>query len=124
MKRIEVLSLNTILNPIKTDNLSDDALLKIIKLKSALNKEVEQIESDRKLFTDETKPSEYTDGMEITDEIKNKWEAKFQPVYGKYLTEESDLSFDKLTDTEFVELTKGSSLVVETLTLLYNYLVK
>ena len=124
MKRIEVLSLNTILNPIKIDNLSDDALLKIIKLKSALNKEVEQIESDRKLFTDETKPSEYTDGMEITDEIKSKWEAKFQPVYGKYLTEESDLSFDKLTDTEFVELTKGSSLVVETLTLLYNYLVK
>ena len=124
MKRIEVLSLNTILNPIKIDNLSDDALLKIIKLKSALNKEVEQIESDRKLFTDETKPSEFTDGIEITDEIKNKWEAKFQPVYGKYLTEESDLSFDKLTDAEFIELTKGSSLVVETLTMLYNYLVK
>ena len=124
MKRIEVLSLNTILNPIKIDNLSDDALLKIIKLKSALNKEVEQIESDRKLFTDETKPSEFTDGIEMTDEIKNKWEAKFQPVYGKYLIEESDLSFDKLTDAEFIELTKGSSLVVETLTLLYNYLVK
>lgn len=124
MKRIEVLSLNTILNPIKTDNLSDDALLKIIKLKSALNKEVEQIESDRKLFTDETKPSEFTDGIEMTDEIKDKWEAKFQPVYGKYLIEESDLSFDKLTDAEFIELTKGSSLVVETLTLLYNYLVK
>ena len=124
MKRIEVLSFNTILNPIDIKNLSNDALLKVIKLKSALNKAVEQIESDRKLFTDETKPSEYTDGMEITDEIKSKWEAKFQPVYGKYLTEESDLSFDKLTDTEFVELTKGSSLVVETLTLLYNYLVK
>ena len=124
MKRIEVLSLNTILNPIDIKNLSNDALLKVIKLKSALNKAVEQIESDRKLFTDETKPSEYTDGMEITDEIKSKWEAKFQPVYGKYLTEGSDLSFDKLTDTEFVELTKGSSLVVETLTLLYNYLVK
>ena len=124
MKRIEVLSLNTILNPIKIDNLSDDALLKIIKLKSALNKEVEQIESDRKLFTDETKPSEFTDGIEMTDEIKDKWEAKFQPVYGKYLIEESDLVFDKLTDVEFVELTKGSSLVVETLTLLYNYLVK
>ena len=124
MKRIEVLSLNTILNPIDIKNLSDDALLKVIKLKSALNKAVEQIENDRKLFTDETKPSEYIDGIEITDEIKNKWEAKFQPVYGKYLVEESDLSFDKLTDTEFVELTKGSSLVVETLTLLYNYLVK
>ena len=64
------------------------------------------------------------DGIEITDEIKNRWEAKFQPVYGKYLTEESDLSFDKLTDVEFIELTKGSSLVVETLTMLYNYLVK
>ena len=124
MKRIEVLSLNTILNPIDIKNLSDDALLKVIKLKSALNKAVEQIESDRKLFAEETKPSDYTDGIEITDEIKNKWEAKFQPVYGKYLVEESDLSFDKLTDTEFIELTKGSSLVVETLTLLYNYLVK
>ena len=124
MKRIEVLSLNTILNPIKIDNLSDDALLKIIKLKSALNKEVEQIESDRKLFTDETKPSEFTDGIEMTDEIKDKWESKFQPVYGKYLVEESPLTFDKLTDTEFVELKKGSSLTVETVTLLYNILVK
>ena len=124
MKRIEVLSLNTILNPIKIDNLSDDALLKIIKLKSALNKEVEQIESDRKLFTDETKPSEFTDGAEMTDEIKDKWEAKFQPLYGKYLVEESPLTFDKLTDTEFVELKKGSSLTVETVTLLYNILVK
>ena len=124
MKRIEVLSLNTILNPIKIDNLSDDALLKIIKLKSALNKEVEQIESDRKLFTDETKPSEFTDGIEMTDEIKDKWEAKFQPVYGKYLVEESPLTFDKLTDAEFVELKKGSSLTVETVTLLYNILVK
>lgn len=124
MKRIEVLSLNTILNPIKIDNLSDDALLKIIKLKSALNKEVEQIESDRKLFTDETKPSEFTDGIEITDEIKDKWEAKFQPLYGKYLVEESPLTFDKLTDAEFVELKKGSSLTVETVTLLYNILVK
>ena len=124
MKRIEVLSLNTILNPIKTDNLSDDALLKIIKLKSALNKEVEQIESDRKLFTDETKPSEFTDGIEMTEEIKDKWEAKFQPLYGKYLVEESPLTFDKLTDTEFVELKKGSSLTVETVTLLYNILVK
>lgn len=124
MKRIEVLSLNTILNPIKIDNLSDDALLKIIKLKSALNKEVEQIESDRKLFTDETKPSEFTDGIEMTDEIKDKWEAKFQPLYGKYLVEESPLTFDKLTDTEFVELKKGSSLTVETVTLLYNILVK
>ena len=124
MKRIEVLSLNTILNPIKIDNLSDDALLKIIKLKSALNKEVEQIESDRKLFTDETKPSEFTDGIEMTDEIKDKWESKFQPIYGKYLVEESPLTFDKLTDTEFVELKKGSSLTVETVTLLYNILVK
>ena len=124
MKRIEVLSLNTILNPIKIDNLSDDALLKIIKLKSALNKEVEQIESDRKLFTDETKPSEFTDGIEMTDEIKDKWEAKFQPIYGKYLVEESPLTFDKLTDAEFVELKKGSSLTVETVTLLYNILVK
>ena len=124
MKRIEVLSLNTILNPIKIDNLSDDALLKIIKLKSALNKEVEQIESDRKLFTDETKPSEFTDGIEMTEEIKDKWEAKFQPLYGKYLVEESPLTFDKLTDTEFVELKKGSSLTVETVTLLYNILVK
>ena len=124
MKRIEILSLNTILNPIKIDNLSDDALLKIIKLKSALNKEVEQIESDRKLFTDETKPSEFTDGIEMTDEIKDKWEAKFQPLYGKYLVEESPLTFDKLTDTEFVELKKGSSLTVETVTLLYNILVK
>ena len=124
MKRIEVLSLNTILNPIKIDNLSDDALLKIIKLKSALNKEIEQIESDRKLFTDETKPSEFTDGIEMTDEIKDKWEAKFQPLYGKYLVEESPLTFDKLTDTEFVELKKGSSLTVETVTLLYNILVK
>ena len=124
MKRIEVLSLNTILNPIKIDNLSDDALLKVIKLKSALNKEVEQIESDRKLFTDETKPSEFTDGAEMTDEIKDKWEAKFQPVYGKYLVEESPLIFDKLTDAEFVELKKGSSLTVETVTLLYNILVK
>lgn len=124
MKRIEVLSLNTILNPIKIDNLSDDALLKIIKLKSALNKEVEQIESDRKLFTDETKPSEFTDGIEMTDEIKDKWEAKFQPLYGKYLVEESPLTFDKLTDAEFVELKKGSSLTVETVTLLYNILVK
>ena len=124
MKRIELLSLNTILNPIKIDNLSDDALLKIIKLKSALNKEVEQIESDRKLFTDETKPSEFTDGIEMTDEIKDKWEAKFQPLYGKYLVEESPLTFDKLTDTEFVELKKGSSLTVETVTLLYNILVK
>ena len=124
MKRIEVLSLNTILNPIKIDNLSDDVLLKIIKLKSALNKEVEQIESDRKLFTDETKPSEFTDGVEMTDEIKDKWEAKFQPVYGKYLVEESPLTFDKLTDAEFVELKKGSSLTVETVTLLYNILVK
>ena len=124
MKRIEVLSLNTILNPIKIDNLSDDALLKIIKLKSALNKEVEQIESDRKLFTDETKPSEFTDGVEITDEIKDKWESKFQPIYGKYLVEESPLTFDKLTDAEFVELKKGSSLTVETVTLLYNILVK
>lgn len=124
MKRIEVLSLNTILNPIKIDNLSDDALLKIIKLKSALNKEVEQIESDRKLFTDETKPSEFIDGIEMTEEIKDKWEAKFQPLYGKYLVEESPLTFDKLTDTEFVELKKGSSLTVETVTLLYNILVK
>ena len=124
MKRIEVLSLNTILNPIKIDNLSDDALLKIIKLKSALNKEVEQIESDRKLFTDETKPSEFTDDVEMPDEIKDKWEAKFQPLYGKYLVEESPLTFDKLTDTEFVELKKGSSLTVETVTLLYNILVK
>lgn len=124
MKRIEVLSLNTILNPIKIDNLSDDALLKIIKLKSALNKEVEQIESDRKLFTDETKPSEFTDGIEMTEEIKDKWEAKFQPLYGKYLVEESPLTFDKLTDAEFVELKKGSSLTVETVTLLYNILVK
>ena len=124
MKRIEVLSLNTILNPIKRDNRSDDALLKIIKLKSALNKEVEQIESDRKLFTDETKPSEFTDGIEMTDEIKDKWEAKFQPLYGKYLVEESPLTFDKLTDAEFVELKKGSSLTVETVTLLYNILVK
>ena len=124
MKRIEVLSLNTILNPIKIDNLGDDALLKVIKLKSALNKEVEQIESDRKLFTDETKPSEFTDGVEMTDEIKDKWEAKFQPVYGKYLVEESPLTFDKLTDAEFVELKKGSSLTVETVTLLYNILVK
>ena len=124
MKRIEVLSLNTILNPIKIDNLSDDALLKVIKLKSALNKEVEQIESDRKLFTDETKPSEFTDGVEMTDEIKNKWESKFQPIYGKYLVEESPLTFDKLTDAEFVELKKGSSLTVETVTLLYNILVK
>ena len=124
MKRIEVLSLNTILNPIKIDNLSDDALLKIIKLKSALNKEVEQIESDRKLFTDETKPSEFTDGIEMTEEIKDKWESKFQPLYGKYLVEESPLTFDKLTDAEFVELKKGSSLTVETVTLLYNILVK
>jgi hypothetical protein len=124
MKRIEVLSLNTILNPIKIDNLSDDALLKVIKLKSALNKEVEQIESDRKLFTDETKPSEFTDGVEMTDKIKNKWESKFQPIYGKYLVEESPLTFDKLTDAEFVELKKGSSLTVETVTLLYNILVK
>ncbi|NCB96298.1 MAG: hypothetical protein EOM35_07590 [Negativicutes bacterium] len=124
MKRIEVLSLNTILNPIKIDNLSDDALLKVIKLKSALNKEVEQIESDRKLFTDETKPSEFTDGVEMTDEIKDKWESKFQPIYGKYLVEESSLTFDKLTDAEFVELKKGSSLTVETVTLLYNILVK
>ena len=124
MKRIEVLSLNTILNPIKIDNLSDDALLKVIKLKSALNKEVEQIESDRKLFTDETKPSEFTDGVEMTDEIKDKWESKFQPIYGKYLVEESPLTFDKLTDAEFVELKKGSSLTVETVTLLYNILVK
>ena len=124
MKRIEVLSLNTILNPIKIDNLSDDALLKIIKLKSALNKEVEQIESDRKLFTDETKPSEFTDGIEMTEEIKDKWEAKFQPLYGKYLVEESPLTFDRLTDAEFVELKKGSSLTVETVTLLYNILVK
>ena len=124
MKRIEVLSLNTILNPIKIDNLSDDTLLKIIKLKSALNKEVEQIESDRKLFTDETKPSEFTDGTEMTEEIKDKWEAKFQPLYGKYLVEESPLTFDKLTDAEFVELKKGSSLTVETVTLLYNILVK
>lgn len=124
MKRIEVLSLNTILNPIKIDNLGDDALLKVIKLKSALNKEVEQIESDRKLFTDETKPSEFTDGVEMTDEIKDKWESKFQPIYGKYLVEESSLTFDKLTDAEFVELKKGSSLTVETVTLLYNILVK
>ena len=124
MKRIEVLSLNTILNPIKTDNFSDDTLLKIVKLKSALNKEVEQIESDRKLFTDETKPAEFTDGVEMTDEIKNKWEAKFQPVYGKYLVEESPLTFDKLTDAEFVELKNGGSLTVETVTLLYNILVK
>ena len=124
MKSIEVLSLNTILNPIKIDNLSDDALLKIIKLKSALNKEVEQIESDRKLFTDETKPSEFTDGIEMTEEIKDKWESKFQPLYGKYLVEESPLTFDKLTDAEFVELKKGSSLTVETVTLLYNILVK
>ena len=31
---------------------------------------------------------------------------------------------NSINKSEFVELTKGSSLVVETLTLLYNYLVK
>ena len=60
----------------------------------------------------------------MTDEIKDKWESKFQPIYGKYLVEESSLTFDKLTDAEFVELKKGSSLTVETVTLLYNILVK
>ena len=124
MKRIEVLSLNSLLNPLDTKHLGDMTMLKVLKIKSSINDVIVKIESDKKLFTEETKPNEFVEGIELTDELKNKWESKFQPVYGAYLVEESDLVFDKLSDTEFVELTKGAELVVETLTLLYNYLVK
>ena len=124
MKRIEVLSLNSLLNPLDTKHLGDMTMLKVLKIKSSINDVIVKIESDKKLFTEETKPNEFVEGVELTDELKNKWESKFQPVYGAYLVEDSDLVFDKLSDTEFVELTKGAELVVETLTLLYNYLVK
>jgi len=124
MKRIEVLSLNSLLNPLDTKHLGDTTMLKVLKIKSSVNDSIVKIESDKKLFTDETKPDEFVEGAELTDELKNKWESKFQPVYGAYLVEDSELVFNKLSDTEFVELTKGAELTVETLTLLYNYLVK
>ena len=124
MKRIEVLSLNSLLNPLDTKHLGDTTMLKVLKIKSSVNDTIVKIESDKKLFTEETKPNEFVEGIELTDELKDKWESKFQPVYGAYLVEESDLVFDKLIDSEFLELTKGANLTVETLTLLYNYLVK
>lgn len=124
MKRIEVLSFNSLLNPLDTKHLGDMTMLKVLKIKSGINDVIVKIESDKKLFTEETKPNEFVEGIELTDELKNKWESKFQPVYGAYLVEESDLVFDKLIDSEFLELTKGANLTVETLTLLYNYLVK
>lgn len=124
MKRIEVLSFNSLLNPLDTKHLGDTTMLKVLKIKSSVNDAIVKIESDKKLFTEETKPNEFVEGIELTDELKDKWESKFQPVYGAYLVEESDLVFDKLIDSEFLELTKGANLTVETLTLLYNYLVK
>lgn len=124
MKRIEVLSFNSLLNPLDTKHLGDTTMLKVLKIKSSVNNTIVKIESDKKLFTEETKPNEFVEGIELTDELKDKWESKFQPVYGAYLVEESDLVFDKLIDSEFLELTKGANLTVETLTLLYNYLVK
>ena len=47
MKRIEVLSLNTILNPIDIKNLSNDALLKVIKLKSLYKNKIKEHFPDR-----------------------------------------------------------------------------
>ena len=63
MKRIEVLSLNSLLNPLDTKHLGDTTMLKVLKIKSSVNDSIVKIESDKKLFTDETKPDEFVEGI-------------------------------------------------------------
>ena len=67
MKRIEVLSLNSLLNPLDTKHLGDMTMLKVLKIKSSINDVIVKIESDKKLFTEETKPNEFVEGIELTE---------------------------------------------------------
>ena len=105
MTRKQAVEIYSLLRELKSGGMNKEALTAFILMRMKLKAVFDSFESARQEISEQTKP-EWQDELENTEE----WNAAFQPVIEKWLSEEVDINTNVLTASDLVDIISKNDL--------------
>ena len=105
MTKKQTIELYSLLRELKSGGMDKEALTAFILMRMKLKAVFDSFESARQEISEQTKPDDWKDGDDSAE-----WNAAFQPVIEKWLSEEVDIKTNVLSASDLVDIISRNDL--------------
>ena len=105
MTRKQAVELYSVLRELKNGSMNKESLVAFILMRMKLKSVFDEFEKARQEISEQTKPEDWKDGDDSAE-----WNASFQPVIEKWLSEEVEINTNVLSASDLVDIISKNEL--------------